>query len=82
MLHRVVWKKLAEVSEMHTASIMMVMMMEAIITSETSASFYQTTERNTSENSNLHIRHQKKLKSRLETLTSLGLYSALVAGTA
>jgi hypothetical protein len=46
MLRRVVWYKLADVSE--------VLMMEAVSTSETSISFYQTTRRNIPGDGHLH----------------------------
>jgi kynureninase len=41
MLRRVVWYKLTEVSEVLSVSII-ALMMEAVITSETSVNFYQT----------------------------------------
>jgi hypothetical protein len=41
------------------------MMMEAVSTSETSVSFYQTTRRNIPEYSHFHTRHRENLKSRL-----------------
>jgi hypothetical protein len=40
------------------------LMMEAMSTSETSASFYETTWRNIPEDSNLHTRHHEILKSK------------------
>jgi hypothetical protein len=44
MLCRVVWQKLTDVSEVLTASIITTtLMMQAVNTSETSVSFYQTT---------------------------------------
>jgi hypothetical protein len=45
-LRRVVSKKLTDVLEVLTASIIIVVMMEAVSTSETSVSFYKTTRRN------------------------------------
>jgi hypothetical protein len=42
-----------------------VLMMEAEITSETSANFYQTTRRNIPEDIHLHTRRRENLKSRL-----------------
>jgi hypothetical protein len=44
MLRRAPWQKFTDVSEVLTASI--ALMMEAVSTSETSVSFYQTTRRN------------------------------------
>jgi hypothetical protein len=46
MLHRVVWQKFPDVSEVLAASIIRARMMEATITSETSVNFYQTTKLN------------------------------------
>jgi GH25 family lysozyme M1 (1,4-beta-N-acetylmuramidase) len=46
MLLRVVWKKLTDVSEVVTASIISLVIMKAVRTSETSDNFYQTTRRN------------------------------------
>jgi hypothetical protein len=40
------------------------LMMEAVSTSETSVNFYQTTQRNIPEDSHLHTRHRKNLKSK------------------
>jgi hypothetical protein len=39
------------------------LMMEAVGTSETSANFYQTTQRNIPEDGNLHTRRRENLKS-------------------
>jgi hypothetical protein len=66
MLHRVVWWKLTYVSDVLTASIIraiIVMLMEAVSTSETSTNFYQTTWYNVPEDSDLHNRRCEKLKS-------------------
>jgi hypothetical protein len=41
----------------------MALMMEAVIASETSLNFYQTTQRNIPKDSHLHIRHCENLKS-------------------
>jgi hypothetical protein len=41
------------------------MMMEAVITSETSVNFYETTRRNIPEDSHLHTRRRENLKSNL-----------------
>jgi hypothetical protein len=42
--------------------------MEAVITPGTSANFYQTTWRNISEDSNLHVRGYEKLRSYLHSV--------------
>jgi hypothetical protein len=42
--------------------VMMALMMEAASTSETLVSFYQTTRRNNTEDSHLHIRRRENLK--------------------
>jgi hypothetical protein len=52
-----------DVSEVLTASVI-APMMEAVSTSETSVSFYQTTRRNIPEGSYLPIRRHENLKSR------------------
>jgi hypothetical protein len=56
MLCRVIWQKLTYDSEVLTASIIraIALMMEAVRTSETSVSFYQTARRNIPEDSHLH----------------------------
>jgi hypothetical protein len=43
------------------------MMMEAVSTSETSVNFYQTTRRNIPEDSHLHNRRRKNLKSKINS---------------
>jgi hypothetical protein len=66
MVRRVVWYKLADVSEMLTAfiiSTMITLMMEAVHTSETSVNFYQTTRRNMPEDRYLHTRRYENWKS-------------------
>jgi hypothetical protein len=55
MLHRVVWWKFSDVSEMLTCLHHQVLMMEAVSTSETSVQFYQTTKYNTPEESHLRV---------------------------
>jgi hypothetical protein len=69
MLHRVVWKKFTDVSEMLVASIIR-KMMEATSTSETSVNFYQTIRRNIPEDSHLHTRRRENLKSHLFSFQS------------
>jgi hypothetical protein len=61
---------LAAISEVLTASIIMViaLMMEAASTSETSVNFYETTRRNIPEDSHLHTRRRKNLKSLMKRL--------------
>jgi hypothetical protein len=61
MLRRVVSYKLTNVTEMLATSI--IRAMEAVNTSETSVSFYETTWRNSPEDSHLHTRHPENLKS-------------------
>jgi hypothetical protein len=71
MLRRAVWHELTDVSEVLTASIMRAMiimmitalMMEAVSTSETSTSFYQTARRNSAEDSHLYTCRRENLKS-------------------
>jgi hypothetical protein len=48
---------------MLTASIIIILMMEAVSTSETSVNFYQTTWRNIPEDSHLYTRRREILKS-------------------
>jgi hypothetical protein len=64
MLHRLFWYKLTDVSEVLTASIIktIALMMEAVSTSETSVSFYQTT-RHILEDIHLQTRRRENLKS-------------------
>jgi hypothetical protein len=64
MLHRVVWYKLTDVSEVLTASIIRatVLMMEAVSSSETSVNFYQTALCNIPKNSHIHTRRRENLK--------------------
>jgi hypothetical protein len=47
------------------AASIIALIMEAASTSETSVNFYQTTRRNNPEDSRLHIRRRKNLKSQL-----------------
>jgi hypothetical protein len=54
---------LTDASEVITAFIIRAMMMDAASTSETSVSFYQTTRRNSPEDSHLHPRRRENLKS-------------------
>jgi hypothetical protein len=61
-LRRVVWQKITNVSEVLTASIIRALVMEAVITSETSVNFYQTARRNNPEDSHLHTRRRENLK--------------------
>jgi hypothetical protein len=65
LLRCVVWYKYTDVSEVLTASIIraIVLLMEAARTSETSGNVYQTTRRKSPENSHLHTRRRKNLKS-------------------
>jgi hypothetical protein len=53
MLHHVAWLKLTDISE-------------AVNTSETSVSFYQTTRRNIPEDSDLHTGRREDLRSHLK----------------
>jgi hypothetical protein len=55
--------KMIDVSEVLTVSIIRVLMIEAVSTSETSASFYQTTRLNIPEHINLHTCRRENLKS-------------------
>jgi hypothetical protein len=69
MLRHVVRYKITDVSEVLAASIITTgLMMEAASTSETSGNFYQTTRRNNPEDSHLHTRRRKNLKSRFHIL--------------
>jgi hypothetical protein len=63
MLRRAVWWKFTDVSEMLAASIIRALMAEAVSTSETSFSIYQTTRRNIPEDTHLHTRSRENLKS-------------------
>jgi hypothetical protein len=63
---------LTDVSEVLIASVI-ALMMEAVSTSQTSANFYQTTRRNIPEDSHLHIRRRKKLKSHKHSLVVVRL---------
>jgi hypothetical protein len=56
-----VWQKITDVSEVPVASII-VLMMEAASTSETSVSFHQTTHRNITQDSHLDIRLRENLE--------------------
>jgi hypothetical protein len=47
-------------------------MMEAESTSETSVNFYQTTRRNSPEDSHLHTRHRESLKSQMASYSDDG----------
>jgi hypothetical protein len=64
MLRRAVWKKLTNIPEMITASI--IKAMEAVSTSETLANFYQTIWRNIPEESHLHTCCRENVKSHHE----------------
>jgi hypothetical protein len=64
MLRRVVLWKSTDVLEVLTASII-ALMMEAVRTSETSVSFYQTTLHNIPEDSRLHTRCRENQKYHL-----------------
>jgi hypothetical protein len=66
LLRRVVWQKFTDVSEVIRAII--ALMMEAVSTSKTSVNFYQTTRRNNTQDSHLHTRRRKKLKSHLANI--------------
>jgi hypothetical protein len=55
------WLKFTDVSEIRAAII--ALMMEAASSSETSVNFYQTTRGNNLEDSHLHTRRRKNLKS-------------------
>jgi hypothetical protein len=68
MLHHVIWWKLTDLSEVLTATIILItLMMEAVSTSETLVNFYQTTERNIPEDSHLHTSHHENLKFHFRT---------------
>jgi hypothetical protein len=54
------------------ASIIIVQMMEAANTSETSVNFYQTTRRNIPEDGHLHTRRRENLKFHLKLVCFLG----------
>jgi hypothetical protein len=54
---------LVEASEVHAASIIIVLMMEAASISETMVNFYQTTRRYNPEDSHLHTSCHENLKS-------------------
>jgi hypothetical protein len=59
MLRRVVWYKFTDVSEVLAASIIgniIALIMDAAMTSETSANFYQTTRRNIPEDGHLRMK--------------------------
>jgi hypothetical protein len=62
-VRRVVWQKFADVSEKF-ASIVRAMM-EALSTSETSVSFYETARRNIPQGCYLHTRRRENLNSHL-----------------
>jgi hypothetical protein len=62
LLRRVVWYKFTDVSEVLAASII-ALMMEAASTCETSVNVYQTTRRNSPEDSYIHTIHRENLKS-------------------
>jgi hypothetical protein len=54
MLRHVVWQKLTDVSEVLTASIIIIALtIDAVSTSKTSANLYETTRRNTTKDSHL-----------------------------
>jgi hypothetical protein len=66
MLRRVVSQKLADVSEVLIASIIraiIAVVMEAVSTSEASASFHETARRNIPEDIHLHTSRCENLKS-------------------
>jgi hypothetical protein len=63
MQRRVVTSKLTDVSEVLTASIIIVLMMESAHTSETSVDIYFTTRQCIPEDSELHTRRRENLKS-------------------
>jgi hypothetical protein len=52
--------------EPNTLRVLIALMMEAVINSETSVSFYQTIRRNIPEDSHLHTRRQEILKYHLD----------------
>jgi hypothetical protein len=63
-----------EVSDVLAASIIIARMMEAASTSEMSVNFYQTTRRNSPEDSHLHTRSRENLKSHLFNYGSYEYY--------
>jgi histidine ammonia-lyase len=65
MYRRVVRLKLTDVSEVHTASIITALTMEAVRTSEMSVNFNVTTLRYIPEDSKLHTRRRENLKSHM-----------------
>jgi hypothetical protein len=65
MLRRVIWYKFTDVSEVLAASIIIALMKEAEGISETLVNVYQTTWCNIPEDSHLHTRRRRNLKSQL-----------------
>jgi hypothetical protein len=66
MLRCILWQKLTDVSEVLTASIIKaIIALETVRTSETSVNFYHSTWRNILEDSHIHTRRRKNLKSHL-----------------
>jgi hypothetical protein len=63
MLRLVVSKKLTDISEVIIADIINALMMEAVSTSETSVSFYETARSNIPEEGRLHTRLREDLES-------------------
>jgi hypothetical protein len=63
LLHRVVWYKFTDVSEVLAASSNRAIMMATVSTSEILVNFYQTARRNNPEDSHPHIRRRENLKS-------------------
>jgi hypothetical protein len=55
-------EKFTDVLEVLAASIIIALMTKAASTSEASVNFYQTTQRNKTENSHLHTRRRENLK--------------------
>jgi hypothetical protein len=87
MLRRIVWKKLTDVSGVFTASIIkavmkIVLMMEAVSTSETSVSFYKTAWCYIPGDSHLHTPRCENLQSHAGGLVfetrRLALYAAAI----
>jgi hypothetical protein len=70
MQRRVVTLKLTDVSEVHTAALMM----EAVLTSETSVNFNVTTQHYIPEDSKVHTCRRKNLKCHMN-MKSLLIYS-------
>jgi hypothetical protein len=68
---------LTDVLEVLTASVIraIVLMMEALNTSETLVNFYQNTRRNSPENSHLHTRHHDNLKSHMTSVFGMKVRS-------